>query len=371
MSRYEVVIKSDTGITIPNGVITRFSKLVAGRADRCYVPIEIVIPQDEERYPVGTFKKDMIIELWREQNDTMVLDGETCYFLRGWKYYKSGGKDLIYLKGYDSNYLLDGREVEYNAGSDEAAKTDVACDMMKEIVDENFVSATDTDRNLAATLLTIQADDGQGATVTDAFSRQYVYPLLQKICNQSREAGTWVTFDTYYSGTLPLEFRTYVNQRGADLTDSLLLSAESGNIANPVLDEDYTDEITVAYVAGKGVEDERIVGSASNTTRLNQSVWSRREFITENFQLDVEASCDSAAQVALDKYAPRIYFSGEIVETVGTQYGINWNYGDKIRARYLDYEFDCMVLAYLIEYGENDGKITDKVTATIRGEIEA
>jgi len=367
MPRYEVVIKTDTGQAL--FALTRFNKLTAGRADRVYMPLEIIIPQDDERYPIGTFKKDMILELWREQNQTMVLDGETCYFLRKWRYYRDGNKDLIYLKAYDANYILDGREIEYNAGSSEASKTDVACDMMKEIIDENFVNATDTDRNLAATLFTIQADDGLGETITSAFSRQYVYPLLQKICNQSREAGTWVTFDTYYAGNLPLEFRTYVNQRGADITNRLLLSAEAGNLANPSIVFDYSDEITVTYVAGKGEGDLRVVGSATNAERLNDSVWSRREFITENFQLEVEASLDSAALSELDKYAPRILFTADIVETEGTQYGIHWNYGDKVRASDSGYEFDCRVLGYLIEYGENDGKLTDKVTATIRGEI--
>ena len=368
MSKYEVIVKTDKGVTIPNGVLTQFASLTAGRMDRAIGLLEIEMPQDEELYPVGTFKKDMILELHREQDQTMVLDGETCYFLRNIRYYRDGTKDMIYLKAYDANYILDGREVEYNAGAAESAKTDVACDMMKEIIDENFVNATDTDRNLAATYFIIDGDDGFGETVTKAFSRQYVYSTIQAICNQSREAGTWVTFDVVYSGSLPLVFKTYKDQRGNDITDQLLLSDEAGNIANPTLDFDWTNEFTVCYVAGKGTEDERVVGSASNSDRLNESIWSRREFITENFQLAVEASLDAEADTYLDKYSPKVIFTGEIVQTEGTQYGINWNYGDKVRAKYLGYEFDCRVLGYTIEYKSSGGKTTDKVTAIIRGE---
>lgn len=178
-----------------------------------------------------------------------------------------------------------------------------------------------------------------------------------------------MTFDVVYNGSLPLVFKTYKDQRGDDITDQLLLSAEAGNIANPTIDFDWTNEATVAYVAGKGTEDARVVGSASNTARLNESVWSRREFITENFQLDVLASLNAEAKGYLDKYSPKIIFSGEIVETEGTQYGIDWNYGDKVRAEYLGYEFDCRVLGYLIEYKSSGGKIFDKVSATIRGEL--
>ena len=368
MPKYQVIVKTDTGT--PLFVLTQFESLTAGRFDRAIMPLEITMPQDDELYPVGAFTKDMILELWREQNQTMVLDGETCYFLRNIRYYRDGTRDMVYLKAYDANYIIDGREVEYNAGESEASKTGVACDVIKEIIDENFVSATDTARNLATTYFTIDGDDGFGETVTKAFSRQYVLSTIQAITNQSREAGTWVTFDVVYSGSLPLVFKTYKDQRGNDITDQLLLSDEAGNIANPTLDFDWTNEYTVCYVAGKGEGDARVVGSASNTDRLNESIWSRREYITENFQLAVEASLDAEADAYLDKLSPKVIFTGEIVETEGTQYDINWNYGDKVRAKYLAYEFDCRVLGYSIEYKNSGGKTTDRVTATIRGETD-
>jgi hypothetical protein len=372
MPKYEIVVKTDKGV--PLFILTQFAELTAGRMDRSIMPLEIVMPQDDELYPVGTFKKDMIFELWREQNQTMVLDGETCYFLRDIKYYRDGSKDMIYLKAYDALYIIDGREVEYNAGSTQASKTGVACDVIKQIIYENFVDALDplgavlAYRNLSSSYFTIDDDDGFGETVTKAFSRQYVFSTIQALCNQSREAGTWITFDVVYSGSLPLVFKTYKDQRGNDITDQLLLSDEAGNIANPTLEFDWTNEFTVCYVAGKGVDDDRVVGKAANSDRLNESVWSMREFITENFQLELEASLEAEAIAYLDKYAPRIIFSGEIVETEGTQYGINWNYGDKVRAKYLGYEFDCRVLGYSIEYKSSGGKTTDKVTAIIRGE---
>jgi len=366
MPKYEVIVKTDTGI--PLFILTQFTSLTAGRFDRAIMPLEITMPQDDELYPVGTFTKDMILELWREQNQTMVLDGETCYFLRNIRYFRDGTKDMVYLKAYDANYIIDGREVEYNAGTLQASKTGVACDVIKEIINENFVSATDTTRNLSATQFIVDGNDGFGATVTKAFSRQYVMSTIQAITNQSREAGTWITFDVVYSGSLPLVFKTYKDQRGNDITNQLLLSDESGNIANPSLDFDWTNEATAVYVAGKGEGDARVIGSATNSDRLNESIWSRREMITENFQLDVQASLNAEAAAHLDKYSPKIIFTGEIVETEGTQYGINWNYGDKVRAKYLGYEFDCRVLGYSIEYKSSGGKTIDRVTATIRGE---
>ena len=367
MPKYEVIVKTDTGS--PLFVLTQFASLTAGRFDRAYMPLEITIPQDDELYPVGTFEKDMILELWREQNQSMVLDGETCYFLRNIRYFRDGTKDMVYLKAYDANYQIDAREVEYNAGTSQAGKTGVACDVIKAIIRENFTTATDATRNLSAAHFIVDADDGFGETVTKAFSRQYVLSTIQNLCNQSREAGTWITFDVVYSGSLPLVFKTFKDQRGNDITDSLLLSEEAGNIANPSLDFDWTAEATAVYVAGKGQDDNRVVGSATNAARINESIWSRREMITENFQLDVIASLNAEAASYLDKYSPKIVFTGEIVETIGTQYGINWNYGDKVRAKYLGYEFNCRVLGYSIEYKNSSGKMIDTLTATIRGEL--
>ena len=364
MSNYEVHVKSNTGSMLY--ILTQFNNLSAGRFDRAYQPLEILMPMD---YPIGTFTKDMIFELWREQDGSMVLDGQTCYFLRDIKYLTKDNKNYIYLKAYDAIWLIDGREVEYAAGSAQATKSGVACDVMKAIMRENFVSATDTTRNLAASYFIIDADDGTGATVTKAFSRQYVYPLIQGLCNQSREAGTWVTFDVVYDGNLPLVFKTFTGQRGNDLRESLTLSVEAGNLANPELDFNYSEERTVAYMAGKGENEARVVGTSTNANALAESVWSRREVVSENFQMDVLASLNDAARALLNKYSSKVSLSGEISSTEGTEYGNDWNYGDYLRAQYLGYEFDCRVLGYLINYSNEGEKVKEEVKAFIRGEL--
>jgi hypothetical protein len=361
---YQVIVKTPTGIPIK--VLTQFVSLKGGRFDRSYQALEIVIPQSEE-LPVGTFYDDMILELWRSQDGSMVLDGETAYLLRKVNYKREGKQDVIYLRAYDLIYLLDGREVEYAAGSSQAVKSDVACDFIKEVIRENFTTATDTTRRISSSYFTVAADDGFGATITKAFSRQYVYPLLQNLCEQSRDAGTWVTFDVVYGGTLPAQFRTFVGQRGNDLRTSLLISDKAGNLANPSIDWDYTDERNAAYMAGKGEGADRAIGSAVGD-RATRSPWSRREVISENFQTETTALLDNEARALLEKYKPRVLFTGEIVQTEGTRYGVNWNYGDYVRAQYLGFAFDCRVIGYNIEYSNSGGTITDKVTAYLRSD---
>ena len=367
MSRYQIIIKTPTGLEVQR--YTQVNSLVCGRSDRAVMPCEVVIPMTKA---VTDFSKDMLMEVWRDNNDgSITLDGETAYFLREWQFKRDAqGKDIIYLKGYDGNYILTGREVEYDAESTQAVKTGVACNVIKEIVDENFVNATDTTRNLSATYFTIDGDDGFGGTVTKSFSRQYVLPLIQNLAEQSRNSGTWVTFDTVYDGLLPFQFITYLDQRGSDLTDSVVLSVEAGNLSEPVLTFDYSDEITVAYVAGRGETTARLVGSATSDA-INDSVWSRRELITENFQVSTEAALNSEARAILEKNKGKVSLDGSIISSKGNRYGRDWNYGDKVRATYLGYEFDCRILGYEINYSvSNDGIVKDEVKAMIRGELD-
>ena len=364
MSSYQIIIKTPTGIIVKH--LTKVNSLRAGRSDRAIMPCEITIPQI---LPTSFFQKDMIIEVWRDNgNGTITLDGETGYFLRRWDYYRdTDGKDMIYLVALDGNYILDGREVEYAAESSEATKSGVACDVIKEIIDENFVSATDTDRNLSASYFTIDGDDGFGATVTKAFSRQMVYSTINALVDQSRNAGTWITFDTVYSGSLPFTFKTFTNQRGNDLRDSITLSVEAGSLSNPVLSFNYVDEKTAAYVAGKGQTSARLVGSATSDA-INDSVWSRREAVTENFQVTTETGLNNEARELLNKYKGKLTLTGQISSTKGLRYGRDWNYGDRVMATYLGKTFDCRINGYEINYSSSDGETIDQVTAFIRGE---
>jgi len=365
MSSYQIVIKTPTGLEVK-----RFSKvnsLRAGRVDRAMMPCEIVIPQ---LLTPNYFSKDMLVEIWRDNGDgTITLDGETGYFLRRWDFFRdSQGKDLIYLYALDGNYIIDGREVEYAAGSTQATKSGVACDVIKEIIDENFVNdAVDTSRNLAATYFTIDSDDGLGASVTKAFSRQQVLTTIQALVDQSRNAGTWITFDTVYDGGLPFTFKTFTDQRGNDLRESITLSVEANTLNNPVLSFNYVDEKTAAYIGGKGENEARLIGSATSDA-INDSVWSRREVVSENFQVTTTTGLDNEARALLNKNKGKITLTGQIASTKGLKYGRDWNYGDRVLATYLGYTFDCRINGYDINYSSNGDNTVDEVTAFIMGE---
>ena len=366
MNKYQIVIKSPTGIELKR--LTKINQLVAGRTDKVTMPIEIVIPQI---LPPSYFSEDMIIELHRDNGTgTLTLDGETAYLLRDWEFYRTeSGEEYIYLMAMDGNYIIDGREVEYDAGTTYADKSGVACDVIKEIVDENFVSATDTDRNISSAYFTVDSDDGLGASVTKSFSRQQVLSTIQNLVDQSRNAGTWITFDTVYEGSLPFIFKTYTNQRGNDLRDTITLSVEAKTLSNPRLKFNYVDAKTAAYMGGKGRDEARLVGTAVSDSATN-TPFSRREIVSENFQVATEAALDNEARELLNKNRPKRTLTGKIASKKGLLYGRDWNFGDRVKATYKGYTFDCRINGYEINYSKSGDKTTDEVIAYILGEEE-
>ena len=75
------------------------------------------------------------------------------------------------------------------------------------------------------------------------------------------------------------------------------------------------------------------------------------------------------AESLLEKNAGKLLFDGEIVLTDGTQYGVNWNYGDKVRVEYGGLQFDCRVLGYTLNVqAKENGMVSDTITAYVRGE---
>ncbi|MFO7574475.1 MAG: hypothetical protein R6W67_04910, partial [Bacteroidales bacterium] len=210
-------------------------------------------------------------------------------------------------------------------------------------------------------------DDGFGTSVTKAFSGQQVYSTINALVDQSRNAGTWITFDTVYDGSLPFVFKTFTEQRGNDIRDRVTLSVEAGSLSNPVLSWNYIDEKTAAYVGGKGEKEARLLGSATSDA-INDSVWSRREAVSENFQVTTEAGLNNEARELLNKYKGKLTLTGQIASTKGLLYGRDWNYGDRVQATYLGKTFDCRINGYEINYSRSGGDTVDQVTAFIRGE---
>lgn len=244
------------------------------------------------------------------------------------------------------NHLLSRRAIPYDEGTAEASKTDVADDLMKAVVRENFAAATDTARNWAAALFTVDADTGAGQTVRIEMSYRSVLDVLQEVCAQSAgDTSGSVDIGTHYVGfevTMPqggaATFRTYTKQRGVDRSRAsgqpLIISANDGSLVEIVLDDDYTSVASYVYALGQGVADERAVGTDENTVLTASSPYGRTELVTNQSQTEVTLMLQGVARRRLWERRPRKAMTCRVAETVQATFGEEYDWGDKVVAQF-------------------------------------
>jgi len=317
---------------------------------------------------------DGMVEFWRAPFAgamSWVLVG----FMRQFRYAEAyDGSDLIIVSGPDVIDLLDRRIVAYAAGTSQASKTDYADDMLVEIVDENLESsATDSDRDLSGYNFSIVAGSSAAPSVSKAFSWQKVLPLLQNICQMSKTDGTDLYFDIvpYLVSNTEIGFRftTFIDQIGQDLTydagGNIVFGREWGNLERPIYTEDYTQEVNVVYAGGQGEGADRNVNEEEDTTRSGASIWNRREAFRDARNLSTDAAVTDSGNARLAEGKPKITFTGTLLDSAQTRYGLDWKFGDKVTATYLGKQFDGMVKS--VEFGVSENK---QETIKARLEVE-
>jgi hypothetical protein len=369
MARYELWLTDDTGLRITDqrgrSYLKSFLSLTASRAVNQIGKFSLEVPAN---FDDNLLKPDNMIQVWRAPTGGR-LGLWRVYFIRRWIFETRGGEETIAISGPDTNDLLRRRIVAAFAGSAEASKTDLADDMMKEIVTESIADGVDPTPDAGTRVwsdLSIAGDLGDGPSITKGFafkqllttSGQGVLPTLVKA---ARAAGTEVFFDivpNVVSGSsITFQFRTYTGQPGQDVTDRVVFDSQRGNLRNPKLEYDYSKEENYIYASGQGQEAAREVVQVSDSTRYLVSQWNRCEGQADARDQSATNGVREAGRDELEEGQPKIYFSAEPIDTTGTRFGRDWDYGYKVRSRYRNREFDTIIRAVTIQvnnHGDED-----------------
>jgi hypothetical protein len=274
-------------------------------------------------------------------------------FIRGMRQQHIDGRDLIVMTGPSYNDALKRRVVAYAAVTDESRKADQADDMMKEIVDENLGASAPAGRDITGFGFTVQADVSAGTIVRGEFAYKNVLDTLKAISDASRAVPTTQAF----FGVVPLgsgwdmEFRTNVPQWGLDHAapggahGSVTFSLEYGNMANPRLEWDRHDEITVVYGGGSGEAESRPVIDVADAGRRGESILNRREAFHDISEASTTLELIDGAQARLDEGHIKRRFTFDVVEVPSTVYGLHWGFGDVVTAVYAGEEWILHVAA--------------------------
>ena len=297
-------------------------------------------------------------------------------FLRKWSFTTSNrGNDTLYLSGPDQNDLVNRRIIAYAAGAAEAsAKVGNVDDEIKAVVRENLGSLADADRDITSLSFSIQIDTSDGPTISKGFAWRKLDKVIGDLNKASRTDGNEVFwfirvagFDN--AGMPNLELVTKIGQSGNDkrwnstqTRRPMLFGLAYGNLQSPTLQFDYSDEANYAYVGGQGEGSSRIITEVQDSSRINASVWNRREMFVDARNQTTTAGMTAVANEKLASRRPKVRFSGEILSTEQTPYG-SWGLGDLVTIQHAGYEFNAMIKNVLIT-------VTPSGQETIRSQME-
>lgn len=287
---------------------------------------------------------------------------ELVGFLRRWRLDGTG----MTLSGPDQNVLLKRRLVAYYAGTTQAQKSAAADDLIKEIIAENLgASATDTDRDLTAAGLTVQGDLSQGPTVDKSFAYANVLRIFQEAADVARSNDSEIYFAVVPTSDTDFQFRTWTGQWGRDRRETLTLSEEMGNLTDVVVEEDYSSEVNFVYAGGQGEESARVVVEVWDPARLAYP-WGRCEAFADARQATTTGEVEDVGRAALLEGRPRLKFAATLLDCAGARYGVDWNFGERVRASAYDQEFDCLVRTVKIDV---DAKGNETITARLECDL--
>ena len=361
-TQYELWILRDDGTRL--GVLDTVSGFTFTHVvnNTGHFRVEVVIPPAVPglaagRFATGApaiqaswFAKDRRILFWRKPATGAMKLAFVGVIRRLRQSRDARGLHTFRVSGHDLTGFLRRRVIAYAAGSAQAAMTDQADDMLAAIVAQNLgSSATNTARRFPSTAFSVAAPPAQGPSLTKGFSYRNVLDVLREIADASREDGTFLFFGIVATTETTFEFQTRVGEWGRDRTsdvgNGLIFGEAFGNLANPVLDDDSTDEVNFAYGLGRGEEAAREVQTSEDTTRSGASVYARAEAAANAVLESTAAGVADVADARVQKGRPVVMFTADLLSVPGSEFGKDWDHGDRITATAFERQFDCLIRA--------------------------
>lgn len=375
MANYELWLTTDQGVRIAQ--LTTITRLTASRVVNQVGWFSIDMPLS---FDINSINLDRMVQVWRQPTGgTMSL--WQVYFLRKWVFETRGSQEVVTLEGPDVKDLLRRRIVAAYSGSAQANKTDFADDMMKEVVTQSIadgVAPLPTAGTRVWANLSIQADASAGPTITKSFPFDKLMSgsgsgVLPTLAQAAREAGTEVFFDivpnVVTGSNITFQFQTKTGQPGQDVTDRVVFEQEGRNMRDPKLEYDYSEEENYVYAAGQGEGAARNIQQVYDATRYGASIWNRCEGFADARNQTEDNGVVAAGRAALEVGRPRIRFTATPVDTAGTRFGTDWNFGDKVTARYKNIEFDTIIRAVTLSV-DGSGKETIQAALEFGSAVE-
>lgn len=286
----------------------------------------------------AAFQWDNFVEIRRTHPVTNLLAVEETYFVRSLHHYREGNEERLVVGGLSLTHLLMRRII--NPADDPAAtdgysvKTGAADTVMRDYIREQAGDLTSAARQFPA--FTVEAVEGTGDTVSFSYRYDNLYNALSEIAYQSG-------IDFYLTRVTDNAISVFIERTGVDRTETtnepfglqwVGLSPLRGNLTEPSLMQDRTDEKNCVYCLGQGQGEERLVVE-DFTDEVFLTPYNRIEYVKDARNVDKldTVGLQTAADASLNEnkanreftFIPTGYDAGSI-------YRKDWDIADKITA---------------------------------------
>lgn len=334
---------------------------------------------------------DYVLEIYREiYPGQFILDGDTCWFIRRIEVeYDENNNLKVTIGGHDTMGLLARRIVAWAAPDDTpegfngpSYKTEPAEDAIKEIFIENFgsgalgvdapISVTDPEEipggvsydanNRLMSRVLQEGIDAETSTtiITQDIAWQNALSAMQSIASDSAQRGEPIWFDIVYTPSDQgakfgsFAFHVWTGQRGLQ-RNSVVVSPDYGNLISAKLVKDYAEECTWVHVGGAGDGSSRIIAGIVDTEAS-----ARSQFYPIECFIDSANSETSTAEALIGEGSAKLHqnraliqLTGTILQTEGSLFGVDFSYGDRIKASAfgIDMEATISKFQYHVDHG--------------------
>ncbi len=357
-ARYQVAFYEPTGRLVYIHTLTAVDQMAYTRRLNGVGAFMMSLPR-ALRQPV-MLRKDALAQVYRSDPVTGQMREDGTYFLRSAEHVP-GAYDGLVIGGVSAEHLFKRRV--YNPDDDPhvaggfSTKSGPAVTVMREVVTEQMIApAANPERAFPGLRL---ADIGEDTSPNYPFRReigqQNVLDVLSDIAKATR-LDFWLAFDGIDTvGGYP-RFVFHAGRRGTDRSKHshpagpyVYLTPSSGNLVEPQLTLDSTEEANAVYVLGKGANGNRLVYRQERHSAVVESPFNRVERAVESSEADTLDELLAAASTALAEGAPQVTFSFvPLVTAAGAIYQLDWRLGDVVTVGAYGYEMDARVTAVTV-----------------------
>lgn len=310
--------------------------------------------------PVMGMLDGVVQVIWTDTPGVNVVDGS--YLLRYQGYVGEGRTDIYTITGHTPEHLLWRRiflseddPLEANGFS---TKSDPADTLIREVVYEQCINpATNSSRALTGLTAPAAAGTYDTAAFREESSPTTVLALIKKIAD-ARGVDFWIEYDedgptfTFYTGTIGSDRRKSTHEPLEQ--PYVYFSPNLGNLDEPELTIDRSEELNHVYVFGQGPAGSRLVYDQQGEG-VNDSPWNDIEFGVQAKNTKTLDDWLTEADAAL--YAERAKLTSfKFRPQRGTQfarYGRDWFLGDRVTAAYQDQEVEMRIVGVTVDVTED------------------